>query len=202
MKKILGGCLIVALLALVVGGGATWWFVLRPVWNAGSQVVGAASQLAELAQIESKVHNRTAFSPPDDGRISDEALSRFLAVQQAIKDRLGPTLDELQAKYQQIETDAKANGGKPGIADVLGAYGDLFSLVRDAKQSQVDALNGQNLSLEEYRWIRGQAYAALAGGTLQAGTSAEPTAFGDNARRLAPHRELLAKTAVVAWLGM
>ena len=47
-----------------------------------------------------------------------------------------------------------------------------------------------------------QAYAALAGGTLQTGTSAEPTAFGDNARRLAPHRELLAKTAVVAWLGM
>ena len=202
MKKVLGGCLIVALLALVVGGGAAWWFVLRPAWNAGSQFIGAANQLAELAQIEAKVHNRSAFSPPGDGRIPDEALGRFLAVQQSIKDRLGPTLDTLESKYRQIEADAKANGGKPGLADALGAYGDLFTLVRDAKQAQVDALNGQNLSLEEYRWIRGQAYAALAGGTLQPETSAQPTALGDNARRLAPHQELLTNTAVVAWRGM
>ena len=31
----------------------------------------------------------------------------------------------------------------------------------DAKRSQVEALNNANLSLDEYRWIRHQAYRAL-----------------------------------------
>ena len=201
MKKTLGGCLIVALLALVVGGGAAWWFVLRPAWNAGSQFLDAANQMADLVKLETAVKNRAAFTPPDDGRIGDESLGRFLATQQIIHDRLGSQLTTLEAKYRQIEADAKAKGGQPGVADVLGAYGDLFSLVRHAKQVQVDALNAQNLSLAEYRWIRIQAYAALASGTLPSEASAD-TSLTANVQRLAPHRELLTQTAVVAWLGL
>lgn len=201
MKKVLGGCLIVALLALVVGGGAAWWFVLRPAWNAGNQFLDAANQIADLARLEAQVHNRTAFAPPDDGRIPDESLSRFLAAQQTIQDRLGPTLTTLEAKYRQIEAEAGSRGVQPGLTEALGAYGDLFSLVRQAKQAQVDALNAQNLSLDEYRWIRVQAYAALASGAPPSGASAD-AALAANVQRLAPHRELLAQTAVVAWLGL
>ncbi len=200
MKKALGGCLIVALLLLVVGGGATWWFVLRPAWNAGNQFLQAANQITELAKLDGQVRNRASFTAPADGRISDEALNRFLATQRAIKDQVGPKLATLEAKYDKIADDKKASGKDPGVTEMMQAYGDLFGLLHDAKKAQIDALNQQNLSLEEYRWIRTQAYVALAQEGLPA--SDEPAAPASNAQRLAPHRELLKETAVMAWLGL
>jgi hypothetical protein len=44
---------------------------------------------------------------------------------------------------------------------LLSAYRDLAATWLDAKRNQVEALNNANLSLEEYRWIRDQAYRAL-----------------------------------------
>ncbi|MCX7564242.1 hypothetical protein OS176_12005 [Xanthomonadaceae bacterium XH05] len=202
MKKALGGCLVVALLLAVVGGAAGWWFLVRPAWNAGSQFLGAANQLAELAQLDSQVRNRSAFTPPADGRIPDASLARFLATQQSIQQRIGPTLATLESRYRQIEQDARANGEKPGVTEALSAYGDLFSMVREAKLAQVEALNAHDVSLEEYRWVRMQTYSALASGALSADMTRADTALAANAQRLQPHREMLTRTAVVAWLGL
>ena len=203
MKKVLGGCLLVALLALLVGGAATWWLLLRPAWNAGSQFIGATAQLAELAQLDARVSNRTTFAPPADGRIPAAGLTRFLAVQQTVKDRVGPALATLDARLRAMPSGIPGSAKAPELAQVLGTYGDIFGLVREAKLAQVDALNAQNLSLAEYRWIRGQAYAALARDALRQGNPAtEATASDADAERLAPHRQLLKQTAVVAWLGL
>lgn len=202
MKKALGGCLVVALLLLVVGGGALWWFVLRPAWQAGSEFMGAATQLAEIAQIEARVDNRTAFAVPDDGAIPPDTLVRFLAVQEALRTRVGDKLAVLEAKYRDLEARTGAQGGEPGLGDVIGAYGDLFGLLREAKLAQVEALNAQGMSLDEYRWARAQAYTALGlvgvdeiPGALQDG------AVAANAQQLRDHRALLEQTAATAWLG-
>ncbi|MEJ5208683.1 MAG: hypothetical protein WDA70_03380 [Lysobacteraceae bacterium] len=200
MKKVLGGCLIVGLLLLVVGGGATWWFVLRPAWNAGSQFIGAATQMADLAKIDTQVKNRAAFTPPADGVISDAGLQRFIAVQSSVRDQVGPALATLEGKYKELQQQ----GQKPGATEVLNAYGDLFSLIRQAKQAEVDAVNAQNLSLAEYRWMRSQVYGALLregmdGARKQGG---EKVSTDPNLQRLSQHRELLAQTAVMAWLGL
>ncbi len=200
MKKALGGCLIVGLLLLVVGGGATWWFVLRPAWNAGNQFLQAANQITELTKLEADVRNKANFSPPTDGRISDESLNRFLAVQRTIKDEVGPKLNTLEDKYKKIADDKKSSGKDPGVTELMQSYGDLFGLLRDAKKAQVNALNQQNLSLHEYRWVRTQAYVALAQEGLP--SNADAAAPASNAQRLAPHRELLKETAVMAWLGL
>lgn len=196
MKKALGGCLVVGLLLLVVGGGAVWWFVLRPAWNAGSQFMGAATQLAEIAQIEAKVSNRAPHQAPADGAITPEAWQRFVAVQRSLQAGVGDKLAVLEARYREIEARSDG-GGAPGLTDMLGAYGDLFGLLRDAKQAQVDALNAQGMSLEEYRWIRAQAYAALA----VADMAPPDGAAARNAALVRPQRELLAQTAATAWLG-
>lgn len=200
MKKALGGCLIVGLLLLVIGGGATWWFVLRPAWNAGNQFLQAANHITELAKLEGEVRNKSGFTPPADGRISDEALNRFLATQRMIKDQIGPKLATLEDKYDKIAADKKASGKDPGLTEMMQASGDLFGLLYDAKKVQIEALNTQNLSLQEYRWIRTQAYVALAQEDVSA--SDDPQAPASNAQRLAPHRELLQETAVMAWLGL
>lgn len=202
MKKALGGCLVVALLLLVVGGGALWWFVLRPAWNAGSEFMGAATQFAEIAQIEMKVANRAPYTPPADETIPAESLQRFVAVQQMLQTQVGDKLRLLEGKYEELEARHQTQGGEPGLTDVLGAYGDLFGLIRDAKIAQVDALNAQGMSLEEYRWVRTQAYTALG---LASGdetpTQLQGSAMAANADLVRPHRELLAQTAATAWLG-
>lgn len=202
MKKFLGGCLIVFLLLAVVGGGAAWWFVLRPAWHAGSELIGTATQLADLAQLDKKVKNQSAFSPPADGRIPDQALERFIAVQQTLDQRVGEKLAALEARYAQIEASAKAKGGSAGATELLGAYGDLLAVVREAKLSQVDAMNAQGFSVEEYRWVRNQAFMALARSTTSSGEADGTSAAADNARRLAPHGELLTRTAVAQALGL
>ncbi|MBB5207551.1 hypothetical protein [Chiayiivirga flava] len=203
MKKALGGCLVVGLLVLVIGGGALWWFVLKPAWHAGSEFMGAATQFAEIAQIEAKVSNRTPYSAPADGTIPPETWQRFVAVQRALQVDVGDTLAVLEAKYKEIEART-GNGSEPGLTDLLGAYGDLFGLIRDAKLAQVDALNAQGMSLEEYRWVRAQAYAAL--GLAGADADATPTplqgsAIARNAELVREQRALLTQTAATAWLG-
>ena len=45
--------------------------------------------------------------------------------------------------------------------EIISAYRDLAAAYMDAKRAQVDALNRAGLSMEEYRWTRSQAYAAL-----------------------------------------
>lgn len=202
MKKALGGCLVVALLVLVLGGGVLWWFVLRPAWNAGSEFMGAATQFAEIAQIEMKVGNRTPYTPPADDTIPADALQRFVAVQQALQVQVGDKLRLLEGKYRELTARNQTQDGEPGLTEVLGAYGDLFGLIRDAKVAQVDALNAQGMSLEEYRWVRTQAYSALG---LASGddtpTQLQGSAMATNAERVRPHRELLVQTAATAWLG-
>jgi hypothetical protein len=200
MKKALTGCLVVVVLVVVVGGGAFWWFVARPAWQAGSEMVGAARQWAELAQIEQKIDNRADFAAPSDGVIPPETLQRFLAVQQDIDARVGARLGVLETKYKEIEAQQKASGREPDLQQVLAAYGDLFALIKEAKQAQIDALNAQRLSIAEYRWARNQAYAAIALAAmpqLPAGTDASLAA---NAEQVRPHQELLARTLATTWL--
>lgn len=200
MKKGLAGCLIVALLALVVAGGALWWFVLRPMWTAGSELIGAAQQWTELAQLDAQVGNQSPFDPPGDGRLAGETLQRFLAVQQDLDARIGARLATLETKYREIEAQQRASGRQPSLQQAIGAYGDLFGLLKEARLAQVEALNAQNLSLAEYRWARNQAYAALALSAmpqLPAGTDA---ALAANAETLRPHQELLTRTLATTWL--
>jgi hypothetical protein len=200
MKKALAGCLIVALLALVVGGGALWYFVLRPGWNAASELVEAGKQWADLAQIDAQVENQGSFEPPADGRLAGDTLQRFLAVQQDLDARIGARLGTLEARYREIEAQQRASGRTPGVQDLLGAYGDLFGLLKEARQAQVEALNAQKLSLAEYRWARNQAYAALALTAMPQLPPGTDTTLAANAEALRPHRELLARTLATTWL--
>jgi hypothetical protein len=62
-------------------------------------------------------------------------------------------------KYKTLaQKDTATYADAPAI---LRAYGDLAATWLDAKRTQVQALNTTGLSLEEYRWIREQAYRAI-----------------------------------------
>lgn len=202
MKKALTGCLVVVLLAVVIGGAAGYWFVVRPAWNAGSAMVDAAKQWQQVSELEATVETTAPFSGPADGRLDAPQVQRFVAVQQAIADALGEDWKTLQSKYDALEAEVAEEGREPDLSETLGAYQDLSGLVLTAKRAQVETLNRVGMGLDEYRWIRGHAYAALG----LAAADAPPQALADsalaaNAALLRPHRELLTQTMATTWLG-
>ena len=204
MKKALSGCLVVVLLAVVLGAAGLWWFVLRPAWDAGSALVDAAGHWQQVAAIEEEVRrDDSGFTAPADGRLDAGQVQRFVAVQQAIATALGEDWALLEAKYKALDAERAASNGGTDAVQAFGAWQDLSGIVVAAKRAQVDALNSAGLGLTEYRWIRNQAYTALG---LAIADTAAPAALADtamahNATLLRPHRELLQQTMATTWLG-
>jgi hypothetical protein len=161
MKKGLIGCLVVGLLLIVVGGGAAYWFVLRPMWNAGSAIVNNAKDLASAAQVEDSVNNKSPFTAPADGKLTPAQVQSLVAVLTAMQSAMGADFDVLKAKYDAIEAEQKAKGQNGNLQQAMGAYADFSGLLLKATKAQAAALNQQNMSLDEYHWIRGQAYSAI-----------------------------------------
>lgn len=154
MKKLAIGCGVVLLLTGVVAAGVAY-YVFRQV----SSVVTQFAELSEVPEIERGVRKRGTFDPPPDAILTERQVQQLVQVQQEVRRRLGEHMKAFEAKYRQLAQKQDAT-----LADapaLLQAYGDLARTWLDAKRVQVEALNTADLSLEEYRWIRDQAYRAL-----------------------------------------
>ena len=143
MKKFVLGCLGVLVLVTIAGGVAAYY-----AYSKAKSYVSSFAQLAEVPKIEAQVKNKAAFTPPGNGELTESAVTRFVAVQKTLKDRLGARVKSLDAKYETLN---KSNGGNPSIGDGLSALKDLGSLILEAKKMQVEALDQQGFSLAEYR---------------------------------------------------
>ena len=160
MKKWLVGCLITGLLLLVVGGGLFYWLVWPRISGVGSDFVGQIDSLKKIGEAEQAVKNQTSFTAPADGKLSIAQVTAFVTIQQTIFDRMGSDFALMEEKYKKMgEQDQKS--ADPTAKDVMGAFADMTSLMAKAKEAQVAGLNVQNMSMEEYRWIRDQVSAAL-----------------------------------------
>lgn len=202
MNKGLLGCLIVGAVVLVVGGALSWFVVIKPMWDAGSEIYAAGQQWVQVAELDAKVSNTRSFTQPADGRLSADQVQRFLAVQSAIEQGLGGNWKALEEKYENLKRTVKQENREPTLQEIFGAYGDLSGIILTAKQAQVEALNAQGMSLAEYRYLRVQAYMA-AGIALNDETPKEfaGSAAAHNAELLRPHKELLKRTLPTTWLG-
>jgi hypothetical protein len=157
MKKLAIGCGIVLLVLLVVGGIAgyvAYTKFLKPM-------AATFTEFAQLSEIEKEVKNTTAFSAPGTGELTEEMVARFVKVQEAMQARLGGRMEQVRAKYEQIDKALKAEGKKASFRESLGALKELSSIVVDAKRAQVEALNQASFSVKEYEWVRQQVYAAV-----------------------------------------
>jgi hypothetical protein len=154
MKKLAIGCLVVFLLggALVVGVGYYGYLKVR-------STVGQLAELGQIPEIERGVRVKTRFVVPASGELTANQVARFMQVQTRVRDRLGRNLEAFQRNYKALGEKKQAT-----IADLpalMAAYRDMAAGWLDAKRAQVEALNDAGLSLEEYRWIRSEAYRAL-----------------------------------------
>ena len=160
MKKWLVGCLVTGLVLLVVGGGLFYWLVWPRISGVGSDLVGQIDSLKKIGEAEQTIKNQASFTAPADGKLSIAQVTAFVAIQQFIFDKMGPDFALMEEKYKKLgEQDQKS--ADPSAKDVMGAFADMTSLMAKAKTAQVVGLNAQNMSMEEYRWIREQVSAAL-----------------------------------------
>ena len=154
IKKIALGCGLALLLTGIVAGGLAY-YAYRQVSATFTQFAA----LAEAPELEKSVKNREVYVAPASEEITEAQIEKLVKVQADVRQRLGERIAAFEKQYKTLVDQKEAS-----ITDgpkILQAYADLASTWMDAKRAQVEALNATNLSLDEYRWIRDQAYRAL-----------------------------------------
>lgn len=154
MKKLAIGCIGVLLLLGLVAAGVAYY-----AYRQFRSTIVQFAELGEIADIEGTVRVKEAFVPPPTEELSREQIERLVRVQTLVVKRLGERVADFEAKYKTLSQKENAT-----IADapaILAAYRDMASGWLEAKRTQVEALNEVGFSLEEYRWVRDQAYRAL-----------------------------------------
>ena len=157
-KKWLAGCLVV-ILVLVIGLGAAWWFVLRPMWSAGGDLVQGAKDWAGTVDLGKDITNTTPYTPPADGRLTPAQVQALVEVQEVFVAEMGADLARLAQRAR--EAQALKSGGDASFQDVATAYAELSTLLKRARDAQARGVNQSGLSRDEYAFIRRQAFAAL-----------------------------------------
>jgi hypothetical protein len=141
------GCGVALLIVVVVGSAAAWWFIGRPV----QQIARAAQEVGRIQTLDARVSDRSAYQPPADGELSEAQVRRYVAVLRRIEGDLEAEVLILEARYAEID------GRRPTWTDIprlAGAYADFLRLLVRAKEAQVEALNAERFSLEQYAWVR------------------------------------------------
>ncbi len=158
MKKVAIGCaVVVGLLVLVLGIGGYYFY---------SKFMADFVELAEIPALNEQVDDQTTYTPPADARMTAQQVERYIGVQQFIRNELGARFRELEEKYEALSRSLDEDDREPSIRELFEAWGDVVSLVMDAKRAQVDALNDAGMSLSEYYWIRQQTLLALGYGSF------------------------------------
>jgi hypothetical protein len=199
MNKALGGCLVAAVVLAVAVGAGLWFFVLKPAAQVADRAIDGAREgisgvvdltraVASMRELEAGVRT-TDFAAPADGRLASTQVERFLAVQSAVVAALGP------AALSDAALPTDAVGAVAEAAGALRALAGLGETGLAAKQAQVDALNAQGMSLDEYRWIRERGTAALVAGGVSIAVAGAGTVGGEALGRAAQTAQRLGEAA-------
>jgi len=152
MKKFAIGCLVVVVLFAIGGGIAGYWLY--------SKAKGYVAQFQALEKLDKKVTNVAVFAAPANGELTEDMVRRFVAVQERVSARLGSRVAEMKAEQDAFQQRQGTENRAPTASEAIAAMTGMMKLIVEGKSAQVDALNEQRFSLEEYAWVRGQVYRA------------------------------------------
>ena len=158
MKKILTGCLIVLVIAMIgfgVAGYYAYRFARPMIDSAGDYVTRAG----ELSQLGDRVANKAPYVPPQNGELTAAQVERFVAVQGRVRSELDNRWSEIEMKSAEIRK--KTEGNEPlSFADVRTVFSDFANIYIEARRAQVGALNIHKFSDGEYAWVKRRVYEA------------------------------------------
>jgi len=185
MKKILTGCLIVAVIAMIGLSVAAFYAyrMAKPMLDSAAGYMAAANEVARLGD---RVANKTDYTPPAGGELTAAQVDRFMAVQArvsgALKDRWAE-IETRSAEFRKRSQDHK----DVTLSDLQNMLSTIGSVWIDGRREQVNALNIHKFSDDEYAWVRRRVWEAA--GVEMAG-SIDMSAFGDLARQGAQNTHL------------
>jgi len=158
MKKILGGCLVVVVVAMIGLGVALFYAyrVAKPMIESAGDYLTRAKQMSELAD---RVSNKTPYVPPGNGELTQQQVERFIAVQGRVRDELGDRWAEIETKSAEIRKKTAGNH-ELSLSEITGIFKDLANVYVEARRVQVNALNIHKFSDGEYTWVRRRVYEA------------------------------------------
>lgn len=159
MKKLLGGCLIVLVIA-VIGLGVAGFYAYRA---ARPMIDGAAdyvSRARELATLTDQVKNKQPFDPPANGELTAGQVDRFLAVQARVRSELGDRWSDLEKRAMALEKKAERNSSDWSFSDITAVFSGFTGLYLQGRKAHVIALNVHKFSDEEFSWVRLRVYEA------------------------------------------
>ena len=159
MKKILGGCLIVLVIA-IVGFGVAGFYAYRAARPMLDNAADYVARARELATLSDQVKNKTPFTPPANGELTAGQLDRFLAVQARVRSELGDRWTDLEKKSEALKQKAGANQSEWTLTDITGIFSDFTGIYLQARKAHVNALNVHKFSDEEFSWVRLRVYEA------------------------------------------
>jgi hypothetical protein len=163
MKKLLVGCLVVAVLLMVVAGVGAYflWRAAQPVIQNARQMMDGASQLAEAVALDNRLASTASYRAPASGELTADQVARFLRVQAHVKRTLGARGEAFKEKYKELGT-SRPDGREvePSLSQLMAGLADLSQIYLDARRAQVDALNAEKFSREEFTWVRLRVYQA------------------------------------------
>ncbi|MSO53300.1 MAG: hypothetical protein EXQ51_12985 [Acidobacteria bacterium] len=181
MKKILVGCLIVLVIA-VVGFGVAGYYVYRasrPLIDSAADYVSRARELATLSE---QVTNKTPYEPPAKGELTAGQVDRFLAVQGRVQSELGDRWTELEKKADALKKKADEKGSDWSFSDLSSVFSDFTGIYLQARKAHVNTLNIHKFSDEEFSWVRLRVYEAAG---MQLAGSIDTSAIQEMARESA-----------------
>lgn len=151
------GCLGAVALVFVAGGVLAYFFIARPVMS-------GLSAFEDIHQTNESIENRESYQPPATGELTRPQVERFVAVQRTIHEQMEQNLTRFEEKYRQVSEEWEQR--QPGYREALQVWTDLGELYADAKATQVEALNTQDFSLEEYHYVRRSFYQSMGFGLV------------------------------------
>jgi len=167
MKKILGGCLIVLVVAAIgfsVAGFYAYRWARPMIESTGSYL----DRAREMARLGDRVANRAPYDAPASGELTTLQVERFIAVQARVRDEMGARWQEIEARSAEIRKKTEANHRELSFSELTSVFSDLANIYVEARRVQVNALNIHKFSDAEYSWVRRRVYEAagmeIAGG--------------------------------------
>ena len=159
MKKILAGCGIVILIAMAgfAVAGFYAYRAMKPVIDNAANYIDKARIVERLG---AAIDNKAPFPAPANGELTATQVDRFIAVQTRVRSELGDKWDEVEKKSAAIKARTDKDRNDWTLSEFTAVFNDIANIWIEARRAQVDALNVQKFSEEEYQWVRLRVYEA------------------------------------------
>ncbi|MGZ8851035.1 MAG: hypothetical protein ACXW3E_12025, partial [Thermoanaerobaculia bacterium] len=159
MKKLLGGCLVVIVIA-IIGFGVAGYYAYRaakPMIDSAGDYMARARQMVSIGD---RINNKSTFVPPVTGELTPSQVDRFIAVQGRVRSDMGDRWAQIEAKSAEIQRRTENNKTDLSLNEVASVFSDLANIYIEARKVQVNALNVHKFSDDEYSWVRRRVYEA------------------------------------------